>query len=100
MTMLVPADVEKCRKLVMSGKLDEGYVMEYMTFLSMKKAHPEVTWFKFQQLNFRVVNKLMAVMAVMNGFNETFQTFGDFRNVGSGNSGSKIEDTGDGLDFD
>lgn len=76
MTMLVPADIEKCRKLVRTKKLNQELAMEYLTFLSMKKAHPEVTWLKFMGLNFKTINKLMATMAVMNGLDETFQAFG------------------------
>lgn len=82
-TMLVPADIEKCRKLVRKGLLNEDVVMEYMTFQSIQKAHPEITWHRFQKLNFRVVNKLMAVMAILNGFDETFQIFGRTGNIGS-----------------
>lgn len=96
MTALVPSDVEKCRKLVMSKKLDEGLAMEYMTFLSMRKAHPEVSWLKFQRLNYKTVNKLMAVMAIQNGLNETFQAFGGYDR---GSSGSEIGDP-DELDFE
>lgn len=99
LTALVPADVEKARKLVLSKKLDEELVMEYMTFLAMKKAHPEVTWYKFQKMNFKTVNKLMATMAVMNGFTEAFQVFGDRDRTSSGIAGSEIGDP-DELDFD
>jgi CRISPR/Cas system Type II protein with McrA/HNH and RuvC-like nuclease domain len=95
MTMLVPADIEKCRKLVRTKKLDSEMAMEYMTFLALKKAHPEVNWYKFKDLNFKTINKLMAVMAVQNGFDETFQIFGGNE---VGGLGSADEDNGDGLD--
>lgn len=96
MTSLVPADVEKCRRLVMTKKLSEELVMEYMTFLAMKKKHPEITWYRFQQLNFKTINTLMAVMATQNGFDETFRVF---RESDGGSNGSASGDPEE-MDFD
>ena len=100
MTMLVPEDIEKCRKLVKRKMLNEEMVMEYMTFLAMKKVHAEVSWYTFQKMNFKNINKLMAVMARQNGFDETFRAFTDDGRTGrSGNSGTgETEDTEE-LDF-
>lgn len=98
MTSLVPADIEKARKLVLSKQLSEEMVMEYLTFLSMRKKHPEVSWYKFMQLNFKTINKLMAVMAVQNGFDETFQVFREPGAVGGSDPGEIGDSVGVSLD--
>lgn len=75
MTALVTADIEEARRMVKRGKISKDAVQDYLTFLSMNKAHPDVTWEEYTspQMPTKFTTLASTVMAHVNGYDESFR---------------------------
>jgi hypothetical protein len=97
---LTAADVKRTRLAVSRKNIEEDDSLEFMTFLSLKKAHPDITWKEFSSKWLPAYKaRLTAVMIRLNGFLDTAGTIDGANGNAARGTGEPPGNGPDDVDF-